>query len=72
VWSSGQTTWDTTSGTIRFDDRDLGPLELHDGTRATFGGGDPDVLPDLVWLAPLDPSCPGSLFLVSQVEPKPT
>jgi hypothetical protein len=69
VWSSGQATWDEASGTITFDDRDLGTLELEDGMRVTLRGGDPDVLLDLVWLAPLAGACPDALFLVSQVVP---
>jgi hypothetical protein len=69
VWSSGQVHWLEASRTILFRDRDRGQIQLRDGMRVMLGGGDANVLPDLVWLAPVAPACPASTFLVSQVAP---
>ena len=67
VWPSARTRWDGASGQIEFDDRDRGPIQIRDGMTVTLGGGDPDVLPDLVWLVPLSPACSEATFLVTQV-----
>jgi hypothetical protein len=67
VWPSEQTQWIQSSSTILFQDRDLGQVELHDGMTVRLSGGDPDLAPDLVWLAPLAMPCADALFLVTQV-----
>ena len=71
IFRHSQTRWEPDGGVIVFYNvHDGTRVELRDGDRISFGGGEIGVDPaELPWLAPPDPSCPAQVFAVHSVHP---